>query len=396
MREFDAIVIGAGPAGLRAADRLAKAKLRVLCLEKKQEIGVPKRCAEGLGIGWFHTLGLKPDKKWAVQEINGAVLYAPSGKSLQLRFPKTSGYILERRVFEKQLAKQAVLSGALVKTKADAFEFKRKGGKVNVKVEEAGDIREYAAPLIIACDGVETMTGRRLGVNTAMGLSDYDSGYQYEMVGIDIPDEKLIHLYFGTAIAKRGYVWIFPKGKHHANVGIGIAGTSEQTAKSCLDKFIAARPGLSKGSVIEVNCGCIPVGGFLPDMTADNLLIVGDAAHQVNPIHGGGIGIAMEAADLAADVAIKAFKARDFSHRFLQQYNALWYRLRGNKLKGILKKRLMFEQLQDKDFETLAESISGEDILKITEGDLVAAAKVVTKKLVRHPGLVKVMLKYLR
>jgi digeranylgeranylglycerophospholipid reductase len=163
-----------------------------------------------------------------------------------------------------------------------------------------------------------------------------------------------------------------------------------------LDKFIETQPGLKKGSIIEVNCGCVPVGAFLEDMTADNLLIAGDAAHQVNPIHGGGIGLAMEGADIASDVAIKAFKENDFSHDFLKQYNGLWYEARGNKLKAILKKRHMFENLHDKDFETLAANISGDDVMKLSAGDLVEAAKVVTKKLIKSPGLVKVMLKYLR
>ncbi len=396
MQEFDAIIVGAGPAGLRAANNLAKAKFKVLCLDKKQEIGVPKRCAEGLGLGWFERLGLKPNPKWAVQEIEGAALYAPSEKKVELRFKSISGYILERRVFEKELAKETSMNGAIIKTKANAFAFKRNSGKVEVKVNESGIVKEYAAPLIIACDGVESLTARKLGVNTAIEIPDYDSGYQYEMANIEIPDEKLIHLYFGTEVAPRGYVWIFPKGKNHANVGVGIGGMNEKTAKSYLDKFIASHPGLSKGSIIEVNCGCVPVGGFLDDMTADNLLIVGDAAHQVNPIHGGGIGIAMEAADIACDTAIKAFKAKDFSHEFLQQYNSHWYEKRGNKLKAILKKRMMFENLKDKDFETLAESVTGDDILKLTEGDLVGAAKVVTKKLIKYPGLVRVMLKYLK
>ena len=396
MEEFDVIIVGAGPAGLRAADRLAKANLKVLCLDKKQEIGVPKRCAEGLGLGWFKRLGLTPDPKWAVQEIRGAALYAPSGKVVEMRFPETNGFVLERRVFEKYLAAQAAENGALIKTKADAFEFERTGGKVNVKVREGSEVVGYSAKLIFACDGVETLTARRLGVNTTIPLADYDSGYQYEMANIDFENPDLINIFFGLEVAPRGYCWIFPKGEHQANVGIGIGGTSEKTAKHFLDKFVDSQPGLKKGSIIEVNCGCVPVGAFLDDMTADNLLIAGDAAHQVNPIHGGGIGLAMEGADIASDVAIKAFKENDFSHDFLKQYNGLWYETRGNKLKAVLKKRHMFENLKDKDFETLAANISGEDVMKLSAGDLVEAAKVVSKKLIKSPGLVKVMLKYLK
>ncbi|MCX6799487.1 MAG: hypothetical protein NTW59_05340, partial [Candidatus Diapherotrites archaeon] len=190
--------------------------------------------------------------------------------------------------------------------------------------------------------------------------------------------------------------WIFPKGKNVANVGVGISGNTEATAKSYLDSFIEKNEGLMGGSIIEVNAGTIPVGGFLEEMAADNLLVVGDAAHQVNPIHGGGIGIAMEAADIAAGVAAKAIKAKNFSHSFLRQYNKQWYAQRGEKLKSVLKRRHMLESLTDKDFETLANSLTGADVLKIAEGDLLQSAKVVAKRLVQHPRLAKVMLKYLK
>lgn len=396
MQEFDAIVVGAGPAGLTAAKRLAEGKASVLCIDKKQEIGVPKRCAEGLGLAWMERLGLKPDKKWCMQPINGAALYAPSLASVEIDFGKASGYVIERRVFEKELARQAAEKGALIKTKCHASSFERKDDRIIVKCLEQGQETEYTASIIIACDGTESLAARRLGLDTRISLNDIDSGYQYEMVNISFEKPEFIHLFFGKNVAPRGYVWIFPKGEGHANVGIGITGSEEKTAKEFLDRFIQAHPGLKKGSVIEVNAGTVPVGGFLEDMTADNLLVCGDAAHQVNPIHGGGIGIAMEAASIAAGVALKAIEAKDFSHEFLKQYNPRWYETRGSKLKKILKQRHMLEELDDDNFETLAKAITGQDVMKIAEGDLVGSAKIVTKKLIRHPKLAKVMLKYLK
>ena len=396
MQEFDAIVVGAGPAGLAAARKLAEAKMNVVCLEKKQEIGVPKRCAEGLGGGWFERLEIKPDKRWALREIEGAALYAPSGKKLEIRFNRTAGYVLERRVFEKELAKDAVKAGAKIRVKHPVKSAERENGKVKITAGIKDEEEYYSAPLVIACDGVETQTARMLGLNTVNKLNDIDSGYQYEMAGIDYEGDDLINLFFGIDVAPRGYVWIFPKGKHEANVGIGIGGQLGETAKSYLDKFVQSHPGLREGSIVEVNAGAVPVGGFLDDMTAENLLVAGDAAHQVNPIHGGGIGLAMEGARLAADVAIESHAKGDCSHKFLQKYNPAWYEKRGNQLKSILKRRHLFESLNDKDLEIIVDSLTGEDVLKIAEGELVESAKIVGKKLVKHPGLAKIMLKYLK
>ena len=163
MQEVDAIVVGAGPAGLTAAKKLAEGKAKVLCFDKKQEIGVPKRCAEGLGLAWMQRLGLKPDKSWCVHPIQGVALYAPSLKSVEIDFKKVSGYVLERRVFEKVLARQAAEKGALIKTKCYAHSFERSNGKVIVSCTEQGQETQYAASLIIAADGTESLAARKLG-----------------------------------------------------------------------------------------------------------------------------------------------------------------------------------------------------------------------------------------
>ncbi|MFH1256392.1 MAG: NAD(P)/FAD-dependent oxidoreductase [Candidatus Diapherotrites archaeon] len=397
MENFDVIIVGAGPAGLFAAQKCAEANLKTLLLERKQEIGAPKRCAEGLSLSWFKTLGLKPNPEFCVQEIRGAKLYAPNGKTVELRSKEGAGYILERKIFEKHLAIEAVKKGAKIIAKANVESVKKENGKVLVSVNHESEKKEFSADLIIAADGIDSRIARMLGMNTVNKLVDVDSGYQYEMTGIDGYEEDLLHLFFGNEIARRGYLWIFPKRKNTANVGIGIGGAVEKTAKKFLDEFIASHPNLSKGSVIEVNAGGIPVGGFLENMVLDNLIVVGDAAHQVDPIHGGGIGIAMEAGAIAAEVAAEAFKAKDLSQKFLSKYNKLWYERRGNNLMKRLRGRHLLERLSDDDFSYLAESLDMDEIMKIAHGTVDPATKLimVTKKLVKRPGLAAIMAKYI-
>ncbi|MBU0662348.1 NAD(P)/FAD-dependent oxidoreductase, partial [Candidatus Micrarchaeota archaeon] len=248
--------------------------------------------------------------------------------------------------------------------------------------------------MIIAADGIESRVARMLGMETKIGLNDVDSGFQYEMAGIDFDDPDLISLFFGNKVAPRGYLWCFPKGKHEANVGVGIGGTRKESAKSYVDKFVAAHPGLKNGSKIIVNAGAIPVGGFLDNMVADNLMVIGDAAHQVDPIHGGGMGIVMEAGAIAAEVAAGALKRGDVSEKALSPYNGLWYEKRGNKLKGRLKRRLMLEEMTDDDFENIAANLNSEEVMKLAEGDLSMKAKV-GLRFVKHPELMRKMLKHL-
>lgn len=396
--EYDVVIAGGGPAGLRTAIKCAEKKLKALLLEKDQEIGSPVRCGEGLGLGWFNRLNIKPEPEFAVQPIYGAVLYSPSGKGLVVRFDKISGYIIERRIFEKFLAREAARKGAKIIAKATATDVLKEGNQITgVKALIDGKETQIKAKIVVAADGVESVTARKAGLDTTNSLYHVDSGYQYEMAGIKIKHPDLIALYFSNSYAKRGYLWVFPKaGGDCANVGVGILGSDTKTAKKYLDTWLETQPNLKNGSKIVVNAGCIPVGGFLDKMTLNGLIVVGDAAHQVNPIHGGGMGIAMEAADIAAEVIKEAFDSNDFSDKKLSEYTSRWYEKRGNKLKNVLKKRKMLESVSDQDFEVLVRSLSGEDVLKLAEGELLESAKLLTKKLIKNPKLAMLMIKYLK
>ena len=397
---YDVIVVGAGPSGLAAGIELAKKNANVLILDRKQEIGCPKRCAEGLSNRWFDIMEIKPKPEWAVHAIKGAVLYGPNGKDVPMKKKETLGYVLERKIFEKDLAIEAVKHGAKILLKHQVVDAKRENGLVKLKVEVNNEVKEFKGKLIIACDGIDSLVARMLGLNTKNNLNDTDSGYQYEMTGISGYDEECLHLYFGTEVAPRGYIWIFPKRDGTANVGIGIgAYVSSQTnlnAKNYLDRWIQSQPGLKNGSIIEVNAGGIPVGGFLDKMTADNLLVAGDAGHMVDPIHGGGIGVAMEGGRLAARHALRALKENDYTDKTLSKYTKEWFDTRGNELKRRLKSRHLLEQLTDDDFNYLADSITMEDALAIGNGTLSKTDKAIlfTKKLVKRPWLVAIMMKY--
>ncbi|HLD58357.1 MAG TPA: NAD(P)/FAD-dependent oxidoreductase, partial [archaeon] len=147
MEHFDVIVIGLGPAGLAACKTLAEKKISVLGLDRKQEIGPPKRCAEGLGIAWFKRLKIKPNPEFAVHKIFGAVLFAPNGKSVILKSKKLQGYILERKIFEKHLAIEAAAKGAKIIVKSDVIQAKRESGKVLLSVNNGGEQKQYSCNL---------------------------------------------------------------------------------------------------------------------------------------------------------------------------------------------------------------------------------------------------------
>ncbi|NOX71726.1 MAG: NAD(P)/FAD-dependent oxidoreductase [Candidatus Micrarchaeota archaeon] len=393
--EYDVVVVGMGPAGSSAARTCAEAGLSVLALEKRQEIGAPKRCGEGLGKNSLARMGVEFNPKWAMQEIEGATCYAPDGKYVRINYDGPEGWVIERKVFDKELAAIAARAGAFVVAKSEVQKVERtQDGKVEVTINYAGTHYTTKAKLIIACDGVETRIARMMGLNTKINLNDIAQGAQLEMANIDI-DPKRIELYFGNEIAPGGYVWIFPKGNDVANVGIGIRhpyGDENRTAMDYLMEFINSRPELKKGSILEYNTGGVPVGGLLENMVADNLLVAGDAAHHVNPIHGGGIAEAYIGGRIAAETAIEAIKAGEFSAEFLSRYNKKWWDERGNKMKNVEKLRKVVEELKDDELNFLAEELHGEDLVELSRGN---ALKKLAKIMMKRPTLLRLAKKLL-
>ena len=381
--KVDVLVVGMGPGGSGAAKRCAELGLSVLGVEKRAEIGAPKRCGEAVSRhGMIERIGIEPKGSWLIQEVHGAIVYAPNGKHIRIDYDGPEGWVVERKMFDKHLAALAAKAGAKVIAKVEAKNFRRENGLVKATLESEGEKQEIEAKIVIAADGVESLVAREFGVNTTNKLVDICSGAQFEMAGVKLANPNMIEFFFDTVGAPGGYLWIFPKGEGVANVGIGVRKPwAQKTALEYLRDFVAKRPDLKDASIIEVNSGGVPVGGFLKDSVADNLLIVGDAAHQVNPIHGGGIPEAYMAGRLAAEAAAEAVQKGDFSKKALKKYDEAWEEQRGGKLKRILKLREVMESMSDEDLNWLAGYLQGEDLVDLSRSSgFTRLAKILMKK----------------
>ena len=376
--KYDVVVVGSGIAGPIIARNVAKAGFSVLLIDKKWAIGTPKQCAEGISIKVFDKYDIPYDKRFINREIYGAKLYSPSGYELELRYKEVSGVILERKVFDKMLAYYAAKAGADVLARTEALDVIRKDGKIaGIKAKHEDEPVEIYADIIVAADGVESTIARKAGINTYAPPHEFDSSYEYEML-IEGFDPDLIHLWFGNEVAPRGYVWVFPKDEDRANVGIGIASDHPETAKYYLDKWLKEN-NIPTRKILEVNVGVVPVGGFVKELVKDNVLVVGDAARQVNPMHGGGMAEAMEAGTIASKWIVKALEEENLS--LLQNYTKEWWETDGKRLEKVLKVRRVTEKLTDEDLDLFIQILSGADAEKIASGDYTE----VIKALLKHP-----------
>jgi digeranylgeranylglycerophospholipid reductase len=351
--QYDVIVVGAGPAGSTVARFAAASGASVLMLEKDRDVGYPVRCGEAVsheGVVQF----IQPDPKWIAATVTRFKLVAPNGKSV---IPKLDGigYVLERRIFDYELAKLAAQEGAEVITKAYVYDLLKDshGKAVGVKALIKDTPIEIRSRVVVGADGVESRVGKWAGIDTTCHIHDMESCAQMTISGIDA-EQDCLDFYFGDAIAPGGYLWVFPKGKGTANVGIGI-NVEEAKKKSAiryLQEFVEHK--YPNAAMLTHIAGGVPCGKTCDTLVKNSVMLVGDAGHQVNPTSGGGIVSGMIGGMIAGQVAAEALKQNDLSQ--LMEYEKRWHKRLGGRHEVFYKIKEAISNFSDDTLNNIAES----------------------------------------
>lgn len=379
MIETEVLVIGAGPAGSIAAKNIAQEDVDVLLIDKKSEIGTPKRCAEGIIKSTLDELDITLDERWITKEIKGIDIVAPNNKILSLDeenfdLPDTA-YILERKVFDKHLAMDAIRAGANVMVKTEAIRVNRTRDGFEVIASRMNQEIQIKTKILIAADGPESSIGRMAGLKTNTKLDNMASCIQYEMVNVNQSDTH-VKIHIGT-VCPGGYIWIFPKGEDIANVGLGVLKShTDKTAKYHLDSFIENSDDLKSAQIVEMNVGGDPIGGLVNQRYDDNILVIGDAAGFVDPLTGDGIRTAMLSGKYAGQTAVKAIKSGDYSKKVLKEYYDITEEEIGKSFKRFNKVKEFLLTLDDNSLNNIVEEIIRTDLKEV---DVKSLLKIIIK-----------------
>jgi digeranylgeranylglycerophospholipid reductase len=382
--KYDAVIVGSGPAGSVTARFAAETGAKVLIVERRAEVGVPVLCGEGISQKVDHFKVLE-GKRWIATKMEGARVFSPNGTKITLSAEyagNETGYVVYRDIFDQELAREAAQKGAEIMLNTCAIDLLKKDGKIKgIVVQHFDETLEIEADVVVGADGVESRIGKWAGIQTTLKPHDLETCVQYTLCNIDW-DSPYCDFFLGKHVAPGGYVWVFPKGKDVANVGIGILASLSESGKALhfLDRFIATQPELKKGEPLRVITGADPVAEPIQSVK-DNLLLVGDAARQVDPITGGGLMHTIEAGKYAGVTIAKAVEKQRFDSQTLSDYETKWKNAFGKKLhRNYVAKEIMLD-MEDKTLDMLADSLKD---YKFEEFSTLSIIKALVTK---HPSL---------
>jgi flavin-dependent dehydrogenase len=185
----------------------------------------------------------------------------------------------------------------------------------------------------------------------------------------EVQDPEYITIILDQEKAPGGYIWYFPKTEFSINIGIGTfmeyrGKVKELYKKNVFQEYIKSR----NIKILSSGGGVVPVRRPLWSCADNGFMLVGDAACQVNPLHGGGIDPSMRAGYHAASSAINAIESGNNSISELWDYNYKIMTSFGAEFASLDLLRIVLQSLSNDDlnFGLERDLLNGAEILEIS------------------------------
>ncbi|MBD0369391.1 MAG: NAD(P)/FAD-dependent oxidoreductase [Pyrinomonadaceae bacterium] len=332
--KLDVLVIGAGPAGSFAAERLANEGVRVALFDGRPE-GEPKACGGGVTSkalkSWPHLL------EATGRMIEELELYSPGGKRLHLKLEEPFA-IYSRTAFDSYLRERARLAGAHIFN--ERVTFRPRANEHEEWTVRARGGREWSAPQIVAADGANSPIAKKLAGQLPPAEMEVAFGYRTPLPKADRSAPTVVAFLPGWA----GYAWAFPRIDH---ISFGIATSQDAFDHQSLDNLLwnfmrgyyrmredpTARLWSSRkrdarlDSQIEAELRRVAeryaarIPGLAPKTwdtrraAGPGWALIGDAAGFADPVTGEGIYYALRSAEIFSAAYLEG-KALDYENRW--------------------------------------------------------------------------------
>ena len=331
--KFDVLIVGAGPAGSFAAERLASAGVRVALFDGRPA-GEPKACGGGVTSkalkAWPHLL------EASARMVDELELYSPGGKRLHLNLEEPFA-IYSRTAFDSYLLERARKAGAHVVHQRVTFRPRANGNDDWTVRARSG--AQWNAPLIVAADGANSAIAKRLAGPLPPAEMEVAFGYR-----TPLPKGESAPTVVAFLPGWAGYAWAFPRVDH---ISFGIATSQDafdhQSLDALLWKFMigyyrmredqTARLWSSRklDAAIDSNIErelrrvaeryAARIPGLAPKTwdtrlaAGEGWALIGDAAGFADPVTGEGIYYALRSAELFSEAYLEGNPA-DYEKRW--------------------------------------------------------------------------------
>jgi len=279
---YDAIVVGAGFAGLACAGELASHGLRACVIDRKQDLGerihttgilVQEACDAPLLTGLPQAL---------VRAVPHVRLYAPNLRSVRLGTTGYRFYTTDTPALMRWLGERAEACGVELK-RGHAF---RDAVRTSAgwRVEGVGQAR-----FLVGADGARSRVAERLGLGR---VGEFLHGVEYEFDGIALREPDALHCFISKRFAPGYLGWV---AQTPTGVQAGLArryrpGNTQAPDMIGFLHHVAPMTGMpATRRPDSIRAGLIPCGGAVRPMSGDDVVLVGDAAGMVSPLTAGGI-----------------------------------------------------------------------------------------------------------
>ncbi len=342
-RTWDAIIIGAGPAGSSAASRLGKLGVKALLLDKSR-FPRDKVCGDACSpraVRMLERLGVLPRIEGRRKAIRDIRVYFDEQRVVSAQVPPTvfggSGYVLPRMDLDKLLLENAIRCGTCFQPGREvrSVEVGKRGAALVLKGGERLHSR-----LVIGADGAYSLVRRALGIEPnhprdgAWAVRAY-----YE--GVEAGRHDTLEFVWKKSL-QPGYGWLFPTGGGRVNVGFGMRADHlnrrGEKLPEMFDRFLQDDPRIGervrRGRLLgKLRGHYLPMASRRLRSFGDRILLAGDAASLINPLSGEGIEFALESGWLAAESSMRALERGDFRALALRKYQYKWTRAFGSNLR---------------------------------------------------------------
>ena len=355
MEKADILIIGAGPGGATAALQLNKLGLPCVLVDKAI-FPRDKVCGDAIGTKGIHVLNQinpeiinsfhKSNKPKNIHGIrfmvahNDTIVDIPLAQSPEA-FKLNPSYVATRVDFDNHLV-EAVKKCPLIDFREAINIAHIEKTATGFVVSDKTGVFKMDCKMLLVANGAQSQFARKYA-GIEKELPHYAGGIRayYNNVA-DLHQDGYLEIHYLKEYVP-GYFWIFPLPNNRANVGMGMRSDylskDKLNLRKTLQTIVAEHPVLKKrfqGATLEdkIVGFPLPFGSKMYSISGDNFMLIGDAAHLIDPLTGEGISNAICSGSFAAEQAKKCFTKKDFSADFLKAYDLKIAKILGEEMKS--------------------------------------------------------------